>query len=488
MFADYPLKIFDYLWLPSRPVLSGLIWLVLVVVILYVARLPVHRLIAVSFARLNRLLRLLVLFLQGVNSRLRQRNRDVLLARGRENIERKLEKDFVQIADQVSRDLCDWPSVHREMREQITHMEGEREKSAEVPPQPPEWLQVVDAVAKVSAKVSARGSAVIAKILADIQVTLQQATDKSVAEYRQANRDRYALLNNMVPQWHGLNNSLDDLDKKISRLNQFTQRIDAHMQTYQQILQGTDQAVKALTRSAATGLLFSLFLLLIATAGGIVNFQLLALPLAEVVGVHSDILGVRSSDVAAAAVIFMQIILGLFLLEAAGVTRLLPDIAMLEKRKRRRVMYLMLLILLVMAAMESLLIYTRDALAADYVSLNQLLAAPAEAQQVSMSWIPALGQVVMGFLLPLLLVFSVIAFETFIYALRTVAGMFLSWLLEVLMLLVRLLAALLRMAGSILIALYDVVIFLPLYIERLMRYQRLSKPAAEKIVMPESDV
>jgi uncharacterized membrane protein (DUF485 family) len=132
-------------------------------------------------------------------------------------------------------------------------------------------------------------------------------------------------------------------------------------------------------------------------------------------------------------------------------------------------MYLMLLVLLIMAGMESLLIYTRDTLAADNVMLNQLLAAPVEAPVVSLSWIPVIGQVILGFILPLVLIFSVIAFETFVYALRTVAGMFLSGFIDVLEMLLRLLSTLTRLAGNLLLALYDVIIFLPLYVERLLK-------------------
>lgn len=462
--ADARSSIFHYLWLPGQPVLSWLLWILVTLALLYAARVPAHKVIAIFFVGINRMLRLMVRFLLGVNVHLRQRNRDVLLSRGLEHSQRKVEKSFVRIADQVAIDLSAWPSLSREMREQITRMDGEFASSAEVPPQPPEWLQVIDAVTQVSAQ----GSAVIAKILADIHATLKDAMDKSLIEYREANRNRYALLNRMIPQWREMSSSLDDLDKKITRLDEQAQAMDAHMQAYEEILQATDQAVKALTKSAASGLVLSTFLLLIALAGGMINFQLLALPLSEVVGVHGDILGVRSSNVATIVIIFLQIIPGLFLLEAAGVTRLLPDIGLLEQRKRRGLMYLMLLILLIMSGMESMLIYMRDSLVADNVSLSLLLAEPADESQSALSWIPSLGQMIIGFVLPLLLVFSVVAFETFIYALRTVVGMFLSWLLDVATVVLRLLVSVMRILHHIVVAAYDLVIFLPLYIERLV--------------------
>lgn len=477
----------QYAWWPAQPFVSWLVVLLLILILLYIARLEVHKVIAALFGGMQRMLRLMVKFLHGVNGRLQQRNRDVLLARGRERYEHLLEKDFIRVAAQVSTDMSAWPSIHREMREHITRMDDEYIKSIEVPPQPADWLPVIKSVASLSTKISTQGVSVIASILQDIHLTLKKAMEKSVEDYQQASRNRHALLKKMAPQWRELKHGLDSLETKIIRLDQRAHLVDAHIETYQQIIQGTDQAVRVLKKSAAGSLLLTTCLLLIAAAGGVVNFQLLALPLAEVVGVHGDILGVRSSDVAAAIVIFMQIVVGLFLLEAAGVTLLLPEIAMLERRKRRSVMYLMLVLLLAMAGMESMLVYTRDALAVDYAALDKLLLASPAMQAVSLSWIPAVGQVVLGFILPLLLIFSVIAFESFIYALRTVAGMFLSWLLEVFSMLFRLLASGAHILSNVLIAVYDFIIFLPLYIERVVQHRRARQTVEIKSVTAETD-
>ena len=71
-----------------------------------------------------------------------------------------------------------------------------------------------------------------------------------------------------------------------------------------------------------------------------------------------------------------------------------------------------------------------------------------------------------GFSLPLLLIFSVIALENFINALRTVLSMFLSWLLDVVAMLLRLMVTLTQSTARLLIVIYDLIIFLPIYIER----------------------
>ena len=468
MYVEYPQWLLATLLFPDYATLSLLIVIAIFMSVMYLARWPAHKVILMMFRSIGLLLRQLIKYIFAVNARLRQRNRDILLTNGRELLEYKLEKNFVRIADQVSHDLSIWPSLHRDMREQISRMDAEFSAAAEVPPQPPEWLNVVESVAQISA----HGSDVIAKILANIHNTLKRAMEKSLIEYRYANRNRYAMLSRMVPQWSGMNESLEKLDKKINRLTERAQTIDKQMNLYQEILQGSEHAVHMLSKSAASNLLLSTLLLMVAAAGGVINFQLLALPLSEVVGVHGFVMGMRSSDIATVVIVFLQIILGLFLLEAAGVTRLLPDIGVLDRRKRRGIMYLMVLLLLLMAGMESLLVYTRDALVEDDVALANLLALSAEPQPVSLSWIPAVGQVIIGFALPLLLIFSVIALENFINAFRTVASMFISWLLDVVAMLLRLIVSLLQSSGRLLIAIYDLIIFLPVYIEnRCCHYQ-----------------
>jgi hypothetical protein len=483
MTVNYPQFIVEYFWFPSQPTLSLLIWVLLILFIMYFARWPAQAVIRAVFRSITRLLRQFIKYVLAVNVRLRQRNRDILLTNGRELFEYKLEKNFIRIADQVARDLSVWPSLHRDMREQMTRMDSEFSAASEVPPEPPEWLRVVESVAQISA----HGSDVIAKILADIHNTLKQAMEKAVIEYRYANRNRYALLNRMVPQWRGMSDNLNELDKKIERITNRAQVIDTQMQAYQQILQGTEQAAHALSKSAASNLLLSTLLLLVAAAGCVINFQLLALPLSEVVGVHGFVMGMRSSDIATMVIVFLQIILGLFLLEAAGVTRLLPDIGLLDRRKRRGIMYLMVFLLLMMSSMEALLVYTRDALVEDNAALNKLLTLTDDTHQVSLSWIPVIGQVVIGFSLPLLLIFSVIALENFINAFRTVVSMFLSWLLDVVAMLLRLMVTVSQSASQLMIALYDLIIFLPIYIERACKFWHRARPASAVIKSTEVD-
>ncbi len=87
----------------------------------------------------------------------------------------------------------------------------------------------------------------------------------------------------------------------------------------------------------------------------------------------------------------------------------------------------------------------------------------------SFTWITTVAQMGMGFILPFALTFVAIPMETFVHSLRTVMGVigvamlnFLAWFL-------RLIGNVSYYLGRTLTSLYDVIIFAPLGIERLVK-------------------
>jgi len=71
----------------------------------------------------------------------------------------------------------------------------------------------------------------------------------------------------------------------------------------------------------------------------------------------------------------------------------------------------------------------------------------------------------MGLILPFALVFVAIPLETFVHSLRTVLGLIGIGLLRLLAVTLQALGALLEHAGAVLTRVYDVLIFMPLWIE-----------------------
>jgi len=447
----------------GQPALSLLLWVSGLIVVMYVARQPVHQIILSLVRSVRNALRLMAQSVMLAEKQLRNRNREVLLAQGQEHAERAIEREFQRVEAQVNRDLSGYPSLQRDLKEQITRIDEDYTQSGEVPPKPPEWLKAIEAVAEIPDN----GSSVVGKILSDIHNTLKKSLQKSIQEYRRANRERHTLLKKMMPYWRSLTSNLNTVEKKITGLEQRAAVIDNQMQSYDDIRQQTDFSERLLSSSSMTQFFISGVALCLALVGMYVNFQLVALPMGEMVGASSYLgsSSIRASDVAALFIISVEVILGLFLMESVGVTRLFPIINLLDDHKRKAIFWIMLTFLFIFAGIEASLAYMRDMLAADSKALSQVLSG-AEVVEPALSWIPSVAQMAMGFTLPFVLAFVAIPLEAFIYSFRTVSGLMGVWLLHIIAVLIRFIGNVTYGVGRIIINAYDLVIFIPLKFER----------------------
>ena len=232
----------DVLMIVPNAFLSVVIWLVILAALLYLARHPVHRVILSASRGLHRALRLSAFSVMRAEDRLSQRNREVLLAAGREAAERIVEREFDRVDDTVHRELAGYPELHRRMGEEITAIEEDHKNSSEVPPSPPGWTEAVDAVARIPAK----ADPMVGNVLEDIHKSLVKAHDKATAEYRKATNERHKLLERMRPHWRRLQQKVNHVDKNIESLLERSKVIDRQMEEYEQTVQGTDRAVRML--------------------------------------------------------------------------------------------------------------------------------------------------------------------------------------------------------------------------------------------------
>ncbi|MGH6914728.1 MAG: hypothetical protein ACREH3_13600, partial [Geminicoccales bacterium] len=170
--------------------LAWLLWFILLAAAMYFARLPAQRAILSLTRALAHALRLSARSTLLAEQRLRARNREVLLAAGREAKERIIEREFERIDAAVRRDLGECPALHRRLSEQATRLEEDHEQSREVPPAPPSWVQAVRAVAAIDGK----GDPLVAKILEAIHASLVKAQDQARDDFRSATRARHHYL------------------------------------------------------------------------------------------------------------------------------------------------------------------------------------------------------------------------------------------------------------------------------------------------------
>ncbi len=117
------------------PAVSALVWFVLLVAVLYLARRTAHQAIQTASGALSRGLRLAAHSVAHAELRLAERNREVLLAAGREAKEHIVEREFARVGETVRKDLTSYPALHRALSESITRIEEDHQKAVEVPPE-----------------------------------------------------------------------------------------------------------------------------------------------------------------------------------------------------------------------------------------------------------------------------------------------------------------------------------------------------------------
>jgi hypothetical protein len=426
---------------------------------MYASRRPMHGLIqSVARAAANGL-RLAARWLHAGAEELRSRNRTMLFAHAAEEAAPRLEREFELASDMVRRDLQDFPAVSRKLKDAVTQIEEDFRLCGEVPPPPPEWVEAVESVSQMKSA----GSEMLQGILEEIHKSVQKMHDKMVTEFRRAYENRHKLLRSMLPHWRAAEKLAGEAEAKVLTLQQNAAAIDAQMVQYRDIARRNEKAEKTLTHSSFVRFFIAGLVMLIALGGAFINFKLIALPMSEMVGASDYVTAsLRTSEVAALVLIFVEASMGLFLLEALRITHLFPRISSMDDRMRRRMVWISLTLLVILAGIESSLALMRDMLIADKQALiRDLASGSVQAVQSNDKWlarIPTAGQMILGFVLPFALAFVAIPLEAFVNSGRTVIGAALVLVLRALALLARVLANACKQAGRGLIMLYDIPI------------------------------
>jgi hypothetical protein len=236
------------------------------------------------------------------------------------------------------------------------------------------------------------------------------------------------------------------------------------MDEYEEIRQQTDKAARMLSSSSMTQFFIAGLVLLIAIGGAMINFNLIALPMSEMVGGASYIGPYKTSDVAGLVIILIELTMGLFLMESLRITRLFPIIGSMDDKMRHRMIWITFTMLAILAGVESALAFMRDRIASDMEALRQTLAG-VEQEGVAASMIPMIGQMVMGFILPFALAFVAIPLESFISSSRTVLGVLAAGFLRITAFVLRLLGNVGYYLGRFIVNMYDLVIFPTIWLE-----------------------
>ncbi len=441
--------------------MSALLWIVLIVTALYFARPTVHQFILATGDALHKAFRTASQSVANAEQGLAERNREVLLAAGRETKERVVEREFDRINETVRKDLANFSALHRNLSESINRIENDHKEAVDVPPDPPGWVAAVEAVAAIDSKDNRVG---VGNVLADIHKSLVKAHKEAMSAYHEASGQRHALLRKMRPEWRQIQQTLGKVGKNVESLLGRSVTIDRHMEEYEDIVKGEDRAVSVLSSSSLVYFFVSALVMAVAIGGATINFSLIARPMAEMVGGTSLVGGFRTADIAALVIIMVEISMGLFLMESLRITRLFPVIGALPDKMRVRMIWITFTILFLLASVEAGLAYMREVLLHDELATSALLRGDLDvAASSEYMWITTAAQMGMGFILPFALTFVAIPLETFVHSLRTVVGLIAIGVLRFVSLILQLLGSGLRSFSALLTHLYDLPLFIPLW-------------------------
>jgi hypothetical protein len=406
---------------------------------------------------------------------LRKRSRAALLAAGRVETQGKLERELQRVDVSFSEQLGQYAKLHRRLDELLLELESDYKQCGEAPPQVPGW----SAAAETIAKLPAAGDPNVQKIMESIRKSSHEAEKKALAAYREDSARRHKTLGAMASVWKDLRGLMTRMCDAVAKALESTQRIRGYAEDFEKFRKDQEGSARALTYSAAKLFAVALIVLGVALGGAFVNFQLIALPMSELVPAGARIGGMPVSMVSALVIVLMETALGIFVMDMLGITDLLPKLHAIPAARRRLILGLALAGLFFLASVEASLAVLRERLAEADAALKLALAGEQGrlVLQASSSWIPVVGQAALGFVLPWILAMVAIPLEMLLDSARHVLSSLAVLLLEAGGSLLRVLGHTAKALASMLVNAYDVYIGIPLRIERAMRGGASGGPA-----------
>lgn len=424
---------------------SMLLWGLFAVVLLYLARNHAHLLLLSMTRVMARGLRGLAALLWRMRKQLQVLQTEMLVSGQREDVERKLKRDFQTLAKTVHRELSNYPTLNREVNALVTHIERDYQASVEIPPEPQNWLGAVDSITKAA---SGSGPA-LAEILEGMHSTLARASNDALEEYRYASRKRHLLLRRTAPQWRKVVTTLQRLERLISGLSDQILLTDSHMRTFRQLrsellVPGVSLQMRFLAR-------FILSILMLIGMGILATSEMTLLQAAMVrlLTTPLHVFAWPFPEIGAWVLVSTPILLGGMLLELGQFTQLTPQLGSLPARLRAQI-----------GVVLTLLIFMLIGLVGALVTLGTPLPVGGNLGHASV-----FTEVSLSCLFFVLLLGAEWPFEAALHSGRQVGMSLFVGSLGLFILFLRLCAWALHFSGLVLVRMYDLVIFLPIVID-----------------------
>lgn len=438
MAGDSPLIL---LW--SESVLVSLtVWTLVSILVLYLARTPAQALLDRACQALAEVLRLGAALLLTYARRAAARNRDVLRAMAEDALARRIDRQFRRLAQRIDHELGGYPALHRALQEQVRRVDSDYRHTDGEPPTPPAWLSAVEAIARLEV----HDDPAVMRILRDMQATLEAACHDGLQEYRVANQRRLRVLQRLQPYLQRIENALDQLQRRLAQLSTQTRALDRDLRTYQ-ALQAHREPLRKLDFELHLRAFAGWLLLAAAGLAALLDHHLIAAPL-------NGLLELPGSAWPAAALMLIELGLGVWIAEAAGWCRLLGVLNQASDRLRRRLAVVGLVLLTALSLLQAGLAWQASTLTAEA------------------GWAAPVTAALLAALLPFVLALAALPLESVATSTPLLLGGLLIGMARITSAALRLAAAAVTALPAPLKHLYDLWIFLPLWGEQIARSSR----------------
>lgn len=455
----------NFYFLPNMPGVSIALWIVASMVFLFLAREPVHKMIRACSEASAGGLRKLAEWMKYTADAMREKDRKLLLESGVARLQGEILQEFSRIDMANTRALNGYPKLQLRLDDSISRIERDYEDCGQVTPQAPGWSEVIESISRAQDTSNDR---IIEKMLSEIHKSALDGEKKALSEFRDATSRRHKILSSMAPVWKRVEKIAREVSGKVDKVMENSTNIEKYMDRYEKISTAEPESIDMLSTKVTRLFIISLIVICVGLVGAFINFNLIALPMSELVPAGVRVAGMQVSEVSALVIVALELVIGIFMFEALGVTNTFPQIANMTRGKRKIILLGCLLGLLFLSTVEASLAVLREGLAEAKTALDISLAGASTASVENVnSQITLIGQALLGFVLPWILAVIAIPLEMFIEASQHALARAYTLLITQLCHLATAVAYLIEGLFRILMHLFDIYIIVPAQIASL---------------------
>ena len=399
---------------PGMPGLSVTIWVVGSMIFLFFAREPVHKMICALSDGTAGGLRKLATWAKSIAEQMREKDRKVLLESGVANLQHKIQEEFIKIEVNNAKVLANYPNLQLRLDEEIATIQADYKECGHWIPEAPGWGEVIGGIERAQ---KSGKNVIMRTALEDLYNRAVEGEKRALQEFREVTAKRHKMLDSLAPVWRRIDKMCKDINSRFRQILENNKRIDSYMSEYSKLVKADPDSIDVLSARVTKLFVVSLIVLGAGIAGAFVNFNLIALPMSELVPQGTRVGGMAVSEISALVIVVLELVLGIFLMEAMGVTNIFPQFGAMTSGKRKVIFYGALSGLFFLASVEASLAVLREQLAASNMALEQALAGVAAPVSAGGGFeVTVIGQATLGFVLPWVLALIAIPLEMFVEA------------------------------------------------------------------------